>query len=45
MREEGIEPSKALSHMALNHARLTAPALPQYILGIIKIFINSPIMI
>ena len=32
MREEGIEPSKALSHMALNHARLTAPTLPQYMI-------------
>ena len=28
MREEGIEPSQALSHRILSPARLTAPALP-----------------
>ena len=29
MREEGFEPSQALSYWSLNPARLTAPAFPQ----------------
>lgn len=28
MREEGFEPSQALSHTGLNRVRLTTPALP-----------------
>ena len=31
MREEGFEPSQALSHWILSPARLTAPALPHFL--------------
>ena len=33
MREEGFEPSQALSYDGLNVARLTTPALPHCVRG------------